>query len=130
MKIEQLLRPPIATDTDGIPHDQSGWKSDVQVGRPHARSGLVVKTSNSFTRANVSAIERWSWELDKKELTSVRRSRKRKFPVDDHAKEPKRPVRLPRYSVNIFFTEPINNFPIPSEGCVPRMVKHCEMVLR
>ncbi|KAK4942465.1 hypothetical protein LTR10_017761 [Elasticomyces elasticus] len=124
MRIDQLLRRPDATDTDGAVDDPSGWTSDNPVGRPLPHPELVVKTSSSIVRTASSAVDRFSWEFDKKELASVRRSRKRKSPINSHVKVTKRPVRLPRFSVNIFFAEPINNFPIPSEGCVPRMVKH------
>jgi hypothetical protein len=72
-------------------------------------------------------IERFSWELDKAELSAIRQHRKRKSPVDEEAfSTSTKATRLPRFSVNIFHSEPVNAFPIPNEGVVPRMVKYCE----
>jgi hypothetical protein len=127
--IEELIQGPHQIDSSRVPSTATGWENDTSSAQPTYRPQLVVKTSNSSVRAGLSAAERFSWEFDKKELASVRPSRKRKSPVDvDQAVEPRSAAaRLPRFSVNIFHSEPINNFPIPAEGCVPRMVKHCKL---
>lgn len=125
--IEEMIRGPYHIDSSRAPSTATGWKHDPSSAQPTSRPQLVVKTSNSTVRRRLSAVERFSWEFDKKELASVRHSRKRKSPVDDdQAVEPRAATRLPRFSVNIFHSEPINNFPIPAEGCVSRMVKHCK----
>jgi len=123
--IEEMIRGPYHIGSSRAPSTATGWKHDTSSAQPTSRPQLVVKTSNSTVRRRLSAVERFSWEFDKKELASVRHSRKRKSPVDDdQAVEPRAATRLPRFSVNIFHSEPINNFPIPAEGCVSRMVKH------
>ncbi|KIW43675.1 uncharacterized protein PV06_04754 [Exophiala oligosperma] len=127
IRIQELVEVDNQTGTtQGVSaHTSSHLKHDTEELQPTFRPQLMVQTSNSTAQTSLSAIERFSWEFDKKELASIRHPRKRKSPVDSHqAVELRRAARPPRFSVNIFHTEPINNFPIPSEGCVPRMVKH------
>lgn len=133
MRIQELVQGHNQTDSSqtGLAPPISRLKYGTAEPQPTSRPQLMVQTSSSTVHTTLSAIERFSWEFDKKELASIRHPRKRKSPVDDHqAVELRRAVRPPRFSVNIFHTEPINNFPIPSEGCVPRMVKHCNVTLQ
>jgi len=126
IKIEELLlQQSHPFDVGKARQTVSGWKDSASSGQPTSRPDLVVNTSTSVVHSNLSAIDRFTWEPDKQELTSTRH-RKRKSPVERDDIPTKKPVRLPRFSVNVFHTEPVNVFPIPAQGCVPRMVKYCE----
>ena len=122
---ELLLRQSHPSDVEKARQTASGRKDGVPSSQPTSRPDLVVNTSTSLVHSNSPTIERFTWELDKQELAAIRH-RKRKSPVDNDVIPTKRPVRLPRFSVDVFHPEPVNVFPIPAQGCVPRMVKYCE----
>ena len=133
IRIEQLLlqNPSSTSDIDRPrPRTPVSKKNVLPKRQPTRPPGLVVKTSLiSPASASSPEYERFSWELDKGELAAIKH-RKRKSPVDEEAfSTPNKPARLPRFSVNIFHSEPANAFPIPNEGVVPRMVKYCEQNL-
>lgn len=130
LRIEDLLlqsppSPSVTKPRQGAPAE----KKDTQSSQPTSRPNLVVKTATSLVRAKSPVLDRarFSWDVDQTQISTVG-PRKRKSPVDSEGFPPKRPGRLPRFSVNIFHPEPVNIFPIPNEGCVPRMVKYCEHV--
>jgi hypothetical protein len=142
IRIEELLQSvDSASNLVDRPHSvprttttSSRGKNAPKSAPPTARPELMVKTpSTSLVRkpaTTIPTVGHFSWEFDRKErlvFSAGGASRKRKSPIDgEGVSSLKRPMRLPKFSVNIFHPEPVNNYPIPSEGCVPRMVKHCE----
>ncbi|KIX06870.1 uncharacterized protein Z518_04846 [Rhinocladiella mackenziei CBS 650.93] len=124
LRIEELLLHNSSSgDNDKTRQSPSSWRNDAQSGTPTPRPELLVKTSTSLVRSKPQALDRYSWEVNSDESSSVRPG-KRKSPIEGQVVPVKKPARLPRFSVNIFHPEPINIFPIPAEGCVPRMVKY------
>ena len=130
MRIEQLLEP-TPSSTSGVerprPRAPISGRTATPRRQPIYRPDLVVRTSPTGpVPASSPDNERFSWELDEGELAPLRH-RKRKSPVDEESfSASNNSARLPRFSVNIFHSEPVNAFPIPNEGVVPRMVKYCE----
>jgi hypothetical protein len=135
IKIDQLLQhdPAVAAAVaaSDFRHPRSRTpvfhKRDAIKRPPTQRPRILVHTSPiSPVLSSSPESDRFSWELEKGELSSIRH-RKRKSPVDEEAfPVANKASRLPRFSVNIFHSEPANAFPIPNEGVVPRMVKYCE----
>ncbi|OAL31404.1 hypothetical protein AYO22_00996 [Fonsecaea multimorphosa] len=126
IKIEQLLlqNPSTSFSDKPRPRTPAAKINAIQNRLPAHRPGLVLKTpSTALVSASSPASERFSWEFDKEESASNRR-RKRKSPVEDEVFATRKAIRLPRFSVNIFHSEPVNVYPIPNEGVVPRMVKY------
>ncbi len=131
IRIDQLLLSnPYSTSGNyrPLPRTPVSRKNATLQSRPESRPEIVVKTSPiSPVSASSPESDRFSWELERAELASVKH-RKRKSPVDEEAFPiANKSTRLPRFSVNIFHSEPVNAFPIPNEGVVPRMVKYCEL---
>jgi hypothetical protein len=129
IRIEQLLlhNPSTTTGTDRPrPRTPLSIKQATPKRQPTRPQGLALKILPiSPVSATSPETERSPWRLDKGEPASSK-SRKRKSPVDeDTFVAPNRANRPPRFSVNIFHSEPVNAFPIPNEGVVPRMVKYC-----
>lgn len=126
IRIEELLL------HNASPPERERSRQVAATGRKHAstvlptsRPELAVNTSARLVHAKSPILNRSARELDKTEFSAVRH-RKRKSPIEGDVFQPTRPVRLPRFSVNIFHAEPANVFPIPNEGVVPRMVKYCK----
>ena len=130
MRIDHLLlrNPPKspAVDRARVARAPVSRKRPVPKRQPTQPPDLLVKTSSVSPVSGISPeSDRFSWELDKDEVASIRH-RKRKSPIDEEAFTTPRSTRLPRFSVNVFHSEPANTYPIPNEGVVPRMVKYCE----
>lgn len=126
IKIEDLL-------LDNSPSSVTENQSTAPTGRKHAyphapslpHSGLSGKNPALLVAPGVLTFELPAQKSGAGQL-DVAGSRKRKSPVDEDALFPRARIRLPKFSVNIFQADPINVFPIPNEGCVPRMVKYCQ----
>ncbi|KIW74680.1 hypothetical protein Z517_11450 [Fonsecaea pedrosoi CBS 271.37] len=127
IKIEHLLlqNPSPSIGEEPPPRAPAVKRDATQSRQPAHRPQLELKTSSTslVPARSPAASERFSWDFDNEELSSNRR-RKRKSPIEDQVFPTRKAIRLPRFSVNIFHSEPVNVFPIPNEGVVPRMVKY------
>ncbi|KAJ9611461.1 hypothetical protein H2200_004645 [Cladophialophora chaetospira] len=128
MRIEQLLlnNHPSVSGIDRPLARIPTSKKNASLRRPPERlPAIVVKTSPaSPLSASSPEEEPFSGEPENEKIVSFK-PRKRKSPVDEDAFPiANKSTRLPRFSVNIFHSEPASTFPIPNEGVVPRMVKY------